>query len=753
MSYRPSNNWEEELVDISEAQPLKQDASVMREFLESGVEFKWPEKLGGSSGNHCDIVGSIPLKWNRKISDKTNASIDKFEAGPDFSFQKPFVVKTIRDPDSQKARKITAKEVENMKDLRHPHVSALLATFTHQARLNILIFPAACCDLHQFMKGISKDFDEDRVTSLSDGTNTISNDTTNPRQPRDSKVGSVSKHKEKDPQEVRSEPWPLKEPIDKQFEMLRGYFVCLLQALSYLHTSGVRHKDIKPGNILIDESGSVILTDFGISRRFPKHTSHATNNEKKFTRKYASPEIMDDRNVLRDDPSDVFSLGCVFLEMATLLLGKNLDNLSDHYAIPINDTSKEEAYHRNLRKVHSWIDHLRTSSGFRPVQEHRIPGEINNDQNLHAGGDNHMATALIDIRQMLDETPSNRPVSAGLWRKFQHISAIVCRDCDPRCPDRWKPSDRQQRDSQAGLNNRRSLHAKEEFFPRSTKASVSRDLDCASFSTLTIPNQSSRRSRRESFPSASQQKHGWHGHTRTKSEPESPILQMNENIREGCRPIGSPSPVPKTQAILVEANPITAQAIAVTSPANVVDESFIQDGRKISNDVESARPPQISKPQVTHLGLPRRRSIRQNQQGRAFNRRRVIGEDNSASELQKYTESPQMRIIVYDVLQTKAYDTAFASLEGAYILPSQQRLLRWSCFNVSLGQLFKKYPLPKFRQRVEIGDRADLIAKVDLRRLKLKTQMRRWMGGFPFIYVLNYAAQPLQTENRLDPGG
>ena len=678
MSYGPSTKTEEKLVDKSEAQPLKHDASVMREFLESGVEFKWPEKLGGSSGNHCDIVGSIPLKWNRMISDKTNASIDKFEAGPGFSFQKPFVVKTIRDPDTQKARQTTAEEVENMKDLRHPHIAALLATFTHQARLNILIFPAACCDLHQFMKGMSKSFDEDRVTSLSDGTNTINNDTTNSRQPRDSNVGFVSKDKGKDLQGNHSEPWPLSKPIDKQVEMLRGYFVCLSQALSYLHASDVRHKDIKPENILIDESGSVILTDFGISRRFPKHTSHATNNERRFTRKYASPEIMDDGNVLRDDPSDVFSLGCVFLEMATLLLGKNLDNLSDHYATIINDTSKEEAYHCNLRNVHSWIDHLRTSQELKPVQEHTILREINNDQSSHPGADNHMIAALVDIRLMLDETPSKRPASIRLWRKFQNISRIVCRDCDPRCPDRWRPSDRQQRDAQAGLNNRQSLHAIQENFSTSIEASVSDFFDSATFSALTIPSQKSQGSRRESFPSASQQKHGGHGHTRTKSEPESPTLKMNGDIREGPRPTGSPSPVPKTKTILEETNSIAAQALAIGSPANVVDESFTQ-GHNISNNIRSARPPQSSKPQVTHLDLSHQRAIRQDQQGRASNRRQAIGVDSSASELQQYTQPPQMRqmrIIVYDVLQTKAYETAFASLEGAYILPSQQRFLR-----------------------------------------------------------------------------
>ena len=667
MSNGSSSRWEEGKVDTSSPEPLNHHDSVMRGFLESGAEWEWPDNLGKCSGKHCDISrngGRIPLRWRKIISDKTNASVEMYEAGPEFSFQKPFVVKTIRGPDIQKAREKTAKEVENMKDLRHPHVAALLATFTYQARLSILIFPAACCDLHQFMKRMSKGFGKDWATSHSDCTSTVDSDMTNSR-PRDSNVSSASKNKKNDPQEVHSELWPLTTAIDKQIEMLRGYFVCLSQALSYLHASGVRHKDIKPENILIDETGSVILTDFGISRRFPKHAPHATNNEWNFTRKYASPEIMKDRTTLRDDPSDVFSLGCVFLEMATLLLGKNLNNLSDHYATIINDSSKEEAYHCNLGNVHSWIDHLRASHGFPPVAEHSLLGEINEVQTFQPSPENHMIAALVDIRLMLDETPSKRPVSKGLWERFQHISAIRCRDCDPRRPaDIWKPSARQQRDSETGLNNRRSLNTIEEKNPKSIEPPG--DIDSQTFSTRLNPDRSLRKSRRGSYVSTSQQKYRRHGHIRTWSEPESPKLQLNGDIREGAR-----------AKVLVseKANPGIAQASAITSRANVIYENFADAGRQFLNKVGLFRSPQFSRPQGTNLNLSDRRAIRQDQQLRASNQRRATGEDKSTLELKEYTPPPQMRIIVYDVSQTIAFETVFASLKGAYNFSPQQGLL------------------------------------------------------------------------------
>lgn len=249
-----------------------QEPSVMRKFLESGIDFTWPGHLGKSYGNHCDLRSDecIPLKWIGKISDKTKASIDKYEAPPGFAFREAFVVKTIRGTNSQKARSMTANEVNNMRDLRHPHISALLGTFDHQERLNILIFPAACCDLHQYMKQLSKDLPKirdrshpsnalHRVVSQSSGTSTQDSTTSHSRHPHGPEF-PPSKQMTNESRGGKPEPWPLTLPIDRRIEILRGYFVCLSQALSYLHESGVRHKDIKPKNILIDESGCVVLT-------------------------------------------------------------------------------------------------------------------------------------------------------------------------------------------------------------------------------------------------------------------------------------------------------------------------------------------------------------------------------------------------------------------------------------------------------------------------------------------------------------
>jgi serine/threonine protein kinase len=456
----------------------------MRDFLESDVDFTWPSGLGKTSGTHCDLkmdIKGIPLLWKKKISDK-KASIDLYEAHPDYpyEFKKSFVVKTIRESSSKKARDEAANEVNTMRDLRHPHITALLATFMYQERLSILIFPAACCDLHQFMKQISKDIqsihspvnhpdrlDGHKLTLARSNSTTETDSTASVAHSHQGPDCNINEKRSKGHHSIKPQAWPLKAPFQHKLDCLRRYFICLSEALKYLHESDVRHKDIKPENILIDESGAVILTDFGISRRFAKHTSHVTNNEWKFTRKYASPEIMKGKRVERDDPSDVFSLGCVFLEMATLLLGRDLDNLAAHYATTVNQTGLEEAYHCNLDKVYTWIDFLRTR-GTRTDQEQPHQAESILSQDYAPDPEQSVTESLIQVRKMLDEDPKMRPKSRDLWSCFRSINPEKCRDCDPRLEERWKPSIKQRQNAKAGLN-RRSMISEVDVIPETTE--------------------------------------------------------------------------------------------------------------------------------------------------------------------------------------------------------------------------------------------------------------------------------------------
>ena len=94
---------------------------------------------------------------------------------------------------------------------------------------------------------------------------------------------------------------------------LRSFFGCLASALKYLHEQKCRHKDIKPGNILV-KAGTVIITDFGTSLDWTEDDlEETTGRPTAFTNTYAAPEVATARP--RDRSADIWSLGCVFLEI------------------------------------------------------------------------------------------------------------------------------------------------------------------------------------------------------------------------------------------------------------------------------------------------------------------------------------------------------------------------------------------------------------------------------------------------------
>lgn len=107
-------------------------------------------------------------------------------------------------------------------------------------------------------------------------------------------------------------------------------FLDVCKAVSYAHRQLVVHRDLKPGNILVDDTGEVKLLDFGICKllqtELPDSEQTAEIGLVALTPDYASPEQ------IRGDPitvaSDIYSLGAVLYEMLTGVKPHRIDDYS-----------------------------------------------------------------------------------------------------------------------------------------------------------------------------------------------------------------------------------------------------------------------------------------------------------------------------------------------------------------------------------------------------------------------------------------
>lgn len=117
-------------------------------------------------------------------------------------------------------------------------------------------------------------------------------------------------------------------------EELTDAVVQITNGLKYLHQNGIVHQDIKPANILIDNTGgktTYVLSDFGISSKTKTKLSHSVNLKNQgtsMTEAYAPPEKFSSKKADRkpDRKGDIFSFGISVYELATG--GMPFDDLS-----------------------------------------------------------------------------------------------------------------------------------------------------------------------------------------------------------------------------------------------------------------------------------------------------------------------------------------------------------------------------------------------------------------------------------------
>jgi serine/threonine protein kinase len=213
-----------------------------------------------------------------------------------------FARKTIRLSSRRSASALSQahREVVALRQLKHQHIVNVLASYSSGDHFSIIMFPVAERNLSQFL------LDENATT-----------------------LPQISK--------------------------LSRWIGCLTSAISYMHEKSWQHLDIKPSNILI--SGShVMLADFGGARLMDEpHSKKTVATSYIITPMYCAPEIIyRSTSLVVPGASDIFSLGCVLLEMVTVIHREKLQTFVDFRTYGSDDAS----YHSSSRKTCFWIEYL-----------------------------------------------------------------------------------------------------------------------------------------------------------------------------------------------------------------------------------------------------------------------------------------------------------------------------------------------------------------------------------------------------------
>jgi len=311
----------------------------------------------GEAGQHCYFRRNEPLPFEEKGIRGSGGfgQVDKVLSLISFrEYARKLVIRNMVFGRRIEYVKCFIAEIEILKRLNHHHVVKFVGSYTDPKYMGLLMSPVAEMDLSTYL---------------------IHTDT--------------SRHVE-----------------------LRTFFGCLARALEFLHEQKVRHKDIKPSNILVHH-GKILFTDFGLSYDFTDAEGSTTvSMVNGMTPRYCAPEVA--MYEPRNTSSDIWSLSVVFLEMIVVLKGKTVKYM---YQFLGEHGSRRAYIHTNPTALLELIKELR--------------GTDNLADNI----------ALVWVQEMLRTQQPLRPTAASLVASITSTSkggegnGAFCGICCVSCND------------------------------------------------------------------------------------------------------------------------------------------------------------------------------------------------------------------------------------------------------------------------------------------------------------------------------
>jgi len=159
------------------------------------------------------------------------------------------------------------------------------------------------------------------------------------------------------------------------------------EAIDFAHQHGVLHRDLKPGNLLRGDDGTVTVTDFGIARVVDAGITSATVGAT--TPLYAAPELLAENDA--SVRSEVYALGAM---LYALLAGR--------------------AAFSNTDNIWATMNRIRIEA---PPVIHGVPAPV-----------------MRVIEQAMAKDPHDRPASAGLFRDYLQTALTAHPDWTPPAP-------------------------------------------------------------------------------------------------------------------------------------------------------------------------------------------------------------------------------------------------------------------------------------------------------------------------------